>query len=55
MAWCCTEVAEAYVGEEPVIDSLAESLEAVVGSTVYVELRRRLIETDDCRQGGRDG
>ena len=42
MAWCCTEGTRAYVGERPVIDSLAEELEAVVGSTVFVELRRRL-------------
>jgi hypothetical protein len=42
MAWCCTEGAQAYVGDRPVIDSLGEALEEVVGSTVYVELRRRL-------------
>jgi hypothetical protein len=42
MAWCCTEGDLAYVGDEPVIDSLAEELEAVVGTAVYVELRRRL-------------
>jgi len=42
MAWCCTEGGRAYVGEEPVIDSLAEELAAIVGSSVYVELRRRL-------------
>jgi hypothetical protein len=42
MAWCCTEGELAYVGDRPVIDSLAEELEAVVGTTVYVELRRRL-------------
>ena len=44
MAWCCTEVDRAYVGERPVVDSLAEEIEGVVGHTVYVELRRRLIE-----------
>ncbi len=44
MAWCCTEEAEAYVGDRPVIESLAEELEAVVGPAVYVELRRRLSE-----------
>ena len=44
MAWCCTEGDRAYVGEEPVVESLAEELEAVVGPTVYVELRRRLAE-----------
>ena len=42
MAWCCTEGERAYVGDRPVIDSLAEELEAVVGPTVFVELRRRL-------------
>jgi hypothetical protein len=44
MAWCCTEGELAYVGDRPVIDSLAEELEAVVGPDVYVELRRRLAE-----------
>jgi hypothetical protein len=44
MAWCCTEEREAYVGDRPVIDSLAEELRAVAGSTVYVELRRRLTD-----------
>lgn len=42
MAWCCTEGARAYVGDRPVIESLAEELEAIVGSEVFVELRRRL-------------
>jgi len=42
MAWCCTEGTRAYVGDRPVVESLAEELEAIVGSTVYVELRRRL-------------
>jgi len=42
MAWCCTEGDRAYVGEKAVIDSLGEELEAVVGTTVYVELRSRL-------------
>jgi hypothetical protein len=42
MAWCCTEEAEAYVGDEPVIDSLGDELRAVVGPAVYVELRQRL-------------
>lgn len=45
MAWCCTERsegAEAYSGAERVIDSMAESLIALAGSEVYVELRRRL-------------
>ena len=42
MAWCCTEGDRAYVGDRPVIESLAEELEDLVGSEVYVELRRRL-------------
>ena len=42
MAWCCTEGDRAYVGPAPVVDSLGEELEAIVGPTVYVELRRRL-------------
>jgi hypothetical protein len=42
MAWCCTEGERAYVGDRPVVESLAEELEAIVGPEVYVELRRRL-------------
>lgn len=42
MAWCCTEGERAYVGERPVVDSLADELDALVGTRVYVELRRRL-------------
>jgi hypothetical protein len=42
MAWCCTEGTEAYVGDRPVIDSLAEELGAIVGDEVLVTLRRRL-------------
>jgi hypothetical protein len=42
MAWCCTEGTLAHVGERPVVESLGEELEAVVGTRVYVELRRRL-------------
>jgi hypothetical protein len=42
MAWCCTEGDRAYVGDRPVVESMAEELEAVVGPRVYVELRRRL-------------
>ncbi len=47
MAWCCTEGPEAYVGEAPVIDSLAEELTAMVGTEVYVELRRRIAPAPD--------
>lgn len=42
MAWCCTEGPEAYVGDRPVVESLAEELIAVVGEPVYLELRRRI-------------
>ncbi len=46
MAWCCTEGVRAYVGQQPVVESLAEELEEIVGTPVYVELRRRLGATD---------
>ncbi len=39
MAWCCTEGERAYVGDRPVVESLGEELQAIVGPTVYVELR----------------
>jgi hypothetical protein len=45
MAWCCTERtegAEAYCGDDRVIDSMADSLVTLAGDDVYVELRRRL-------------
>jgi hypothetical protein len=45
MAWCCTERAdggEAYCGDERVVDSMADSLIALAGNEVYVELRRRI-------------
>lgn len=45
MAWCCTERSEggeAYSGDVAVVDSMAESLVALAGDEVYVELRRRL-------------
>ncbi len=41
MAWCCTEGPEAYVGTEPVIDSLAAEIAEIVGETVWVELRQK--------------
>jgi hypothetical protein len=46
MAWCCTEGERAYVGDRPVVESLGEELEAMVGTPVYVELRRRLVTPD---------
>jgi hypothetical protein len=42
MAWCCTEGPLAYGGDRPVIESLASELEAVVGTEVFVQLRRRM-------------
>ncbi len=42
MAWCCTEGNRAYVGEQPVVESMAEELEEITGPDVYAELRRRL-------------
>jgi hypothetical protein len=42
MAWCCTEGTEAYIGDAPVIDSLAEELSAITGQAVFVQLRQRL-------------
>ena len=45
MAWCCTEGDRAYVGDRPVVESLGDELDAVVGTPVYVELRRRLRAT----------
>jgi hypothetical protein len=44
MAWCCTEGTTAYVGHGPVIETLGTALEAIVGTAVYVELRRRMAE-----------
>ena len=45
MAWCCTEGDRAYVGDRPVVESLADELDALVGTPVLVELRRRLDRT----------
>jgi hypothetical protein len=45
MAWCCTEPsegAEAYQGDQRVVDSMADELSAIAGTAVAVELRRRL-------------
>ena len=42
MAWCCTEGELAYVGDRPVVESMGPEIEAMVGTEVYVELRRRL-------------
>jgi hypothetical protein len=43
MGWFCTEDDQrAFVGEEPVADSMRDELTELVGTAVYVELRRRL-------------
>lgn len=42
MHWCCTEGERAYVGDQPVIDSLAEELATITGQSVFVRLRERL-------------
>lgn len=42
MAWCCTEGTQAYVGDRPVVESMAAELTEIVGPEVYGELRRRL-------------
>ena len=44
MAWCCTTDEGAYVGDRAVVESLAEELDALVGSEVRVELERRLTD-----------
>ena len=46
MAWCCTEGDRAYVGDRRVVDSLGEELQGIVGTEVYVQLRRRLPQDD---------
>ena len=45
MAWCCTEAheaPEAFAGARPVVETLADELEALTGTEVYVQLRERL-------------
>jgi hypothetical protein len=42
MAWWCTDGDLAFTGDRPVVESLAEELAGIVGTEVYVELRRRL-------------
>ena len=44
MAWVCTEEPEAYMGEQPVIESLADELTAIVGEEVFVQLRQRITD-----------
>ncbi|MSO60252.1 MAG: hypothetical protein EXQ63_07995 [Ilumatobacteraceae bacterium] len=45
MAWCCTESADAYIGEEPVVDSLRQELTHIVGQAVYVRLKNSLAQS----------
>lgn len=48
MAWCCTERAdggEAYVGDRPVIESLADELTTILGPDVMSELTADLDQT----------
>ena len=40
--WCTTDDGRAFVGEQPVVDSMGDELAEIVGRDVYVELRRRL-------------
>lgn len=47
MAWCCTEAPDAYIGEEPVIDSLAAELTALANEAVYVQLRARVTRSSE--------
>ena len=42
MSWCCTEGGLAYVGDRPVFETMGAEIEAIVGTPVYVELRRQL-------------
>jgi hypothetical protein len=46
MEWCCTEGADAYVGETTVVESLRDELTQMVGEAVYVQLRSRLRTAD---------
>ncbi len=49
MAWCCTERAEggeAYSGDDPVHVSMAAEIEAIVGTQVAVELKRRMTRSN---------
>jgi hypothetical protein len=48
VAWCCTDrLAEpsAFVGDAPVVESLFDELQALVGPEVAVELRTRLSDS----------
>ncbi len=45
MAWICTDSPEAYVGDQPVIDSMADELDALLGPRLYSEVRVQLDST----------
>jgi hypothetical protein len=45
MAWWCTEGDDAFVGHEPVIDSLRDELRVLFGEDLYDEVRARLSES----------
>jgi len=45
MAWCCTEAPDAFIGDDRVVDGLAEELAALVGPEVAVAIRLRLDES----------
>lgn len=42
MAWICTDESAAYVGERPVIDSMADELDALLGTTLYRQVKVQL-------------
>src|SRR4051794_35093781 len=42
MAWCCTEGDLAYVGDRPVVETMGDELQTIVGTEVYQELLARL-------------
>lgn len=44
IAWCCTEEPEPFSGDDMVIDSLAEELQALTGQEVWVEIKTRIAQ-----------
>jgi hypothetical protein len=46
VAWCCTEDrpadADAYIDERPVVATLGDELQGLLGREVYVDVRRRI-------------
>ncbi len=50
MAWFCTDTDDAFVGERPVIESLAAEIRDIVGEAVFVELERHV---DSAHRRGR--